>query len=298
MAVIELAERVFVVPGGVNIGVLRGNDGRCVLIDTGLHETSAKKALKAVKEELHGEVVAILNTHAHADHFGGNATVVKRTGARVLAPAFDEAILRYPLFQPALLFAGADPPSTMRGRFMLADASPVDQVLEGNCLSLEGFDLQIVSLRGHSPNQIGFLVDGVFFCADVVLPESVMEKYRIPYLFSLGDHLDSLDRCVAIVSQSVVPGHGPILDRLKPLRDLNRTLVTDVAERVIEFTHRPISAEALLARVLTHYEANVDDAPGYYLLHPTVYAFLSYLQGEGRVQHEVSNGESLWTAVP
>src|SRR5215211_1243930 len=120
-------------------GRARADDGRCVLIDTGLHETSAKKALKAVREELHGEVVAILTTHAHADHFGGNATVVKRTGARVHAPAFDEAILRYPLLQPALLFAGADPPPTMRGNFMLADPSPVDQVLYGNSLFIEGF---------------------------------------------------------------------------------------------------------------------------------------------------------------
>ena len=109
MAVSELGDRVAAIPGGVNIGVLRGEGGRCVLIDTGLNETSAKKALKAVREELHGEVVAVITTHAHADHFGGNATVVKRTGARVFAPAFDEAILRYPLLQPALLFAGADP---------------------------------------------------------------------------------------------------------------------------------------------------------------------------------------------
>ena len=50
MATVELASRVFMIPGGVNIGVLRSDDGKCVLIDTGLHETSAKKALKAVKE--------------------------------------------------------------------------------------------------------------------------------------------------------------------------------------------------------------------------------------------------------
>jgi glyoxylase-like metal-dependent hydrolase (beta-lactamase superfamily II) len=298
MAVIELAEQVFVVPGGVNIGVLRADDGRCVLIDTGLHETSAKKALKAVREELHGEVVAILTTHAHADHFGGNATVVKRTGARVHAPAFDEAILRYPLLQPALLFAGADPPPTMRGNFMLADPSPVDQVLDENSLSLENFEIEIIGLKGHSPNQVGFLVNGVFFCADIVLPESVLEKYRIPYLFSLGDHLASLDRCADVVCRTVVPGHGPTLETIVPLRDLNRSLASEVVQRVVEFTHRPISAEALLTRLLTHFGANVSDAPSYYLLHPTVYAFLSHLQGVGRVRHEVANGESLWTAVP
>jgi glyoxylase-like metal-dependent hydrolase (beta-lactamase superfamily II) len=125
LAIEELSPRVAMIPGGVNVGVLRGDGGRCVLVDTGLNDTSGKKAIKAVREELGGEVVAILTTHAHVDHFGANATVVKRTGAKVYAPAFDEAVLRYPLLQPTLLFAGADPPSSMRGGFMLADPSPV-----------------------------------------------------------------------------------------------------------------------------------------------------------------------------
>jgi glyoxylase-like metal-dependent hydrolase (beta-lactamase superfamily II) len=155
VAVEMLTERVGVIPGGVNLGMLRGEGGRCVLIDTGLNDTSGKKAIKAVRDELGGEVAAILTTHAHADHFGGNATVVKRTGAKVYAPAFDEAVLRYPLLQPMLLFAGADPPASMRGGFMLADASPVDQVIEGATLSVEGFAVEVISLAGHSPNQVG-----------------------------------------------------------------------------------------------------------------------------------------------
>jgi hypothetical protein len=73
--------------------------------------------------------------------------------------------------------------------------------------------------------------------------------------------------------------------------------VLDVADRVIEFAESPVTAEALLTRLLRHYGAVVEDAPAFYLLQPTVYAFLSYLQGTGRMSHEVSNGESLWRAV-
>src|SRR5262245_10495965 len=83
LAIEELASRVAMIPGGVNVGVLRGDGGRCVLIDTGLNDTSGKKAIKAVREDLGGEVVAILTTHAHADYFGANATVVQRTGPKV-----------------------------------------------------------------------------------------------------------------------------------------------------------------------------------------------------------------------
>lgn len=297
MPIVELSSRTAMIPGGVNIGVLRGDSGRCVLIDTGLNETSAKKAIKAVREELHGDIVAILTTHAHADHFGGNVTVVKRTGAKVYAPAFDEAVLRYPLLQPALLFAGADPPPSMRGSFMLADASPVDEVITGERLEIEGFDIEVVSLKGHSPNQVGYLVDGVFFCADIVLPESVLEKYRIPYLFSLGDHIESLSRCTAATCEVAMPGHGPLLDDLTSVRDMNRAVVDAVIEAVLARCERPRGAEELMTDLLRHFGASVADAPSYFLLHPTVYAFLAFLQKEGRLEHEVKDGQSLWRAV-
>lgn len=297
MAIEQLGPNVFLIPGGVNIGVLRGLENRCVLIDTGLNDTSAKKAIKAVREELGGEIVAILTTHAHADHFGGNATVVKRTGARVYAPSFDEAVLRYPLLQPIFLFAGADPPASMRGGFMLADACPVDEVIEPGRLALEGFDIEVVSLAGHSPNQVGYLVEEVFFCADVVLPESVLAKYKIPYLYSVTEHLKALDTAQAVTCRTAVPGHGPIVTDLADLCDFNRKLVLEVADRVVEFAKAPSTAEVILTRLLEAFDAQVNDSPGFYLLHPTVYAFLSQLERAGRVKHEIRDRQSLWTAI-
>jgi glyoxylase-like metal-dependent hydrolase (beta-lactamase superfamily II) len=285
------------IPGGVNIGVLRGEGGRCVLVDTGLNETSGKRAIKAVREELGGEVAAILTTHAHADHFGGNATVVKRTGARVYAPEFDEAVLRYPLLQPTLLFAGADPPTSMRGGFMLADPSPVDCVVAAPMVTVEGIEVEVVPLAGHSPNQVGYLVDGVFFCADVVLPDSVLAKYKIPYLYSVSDHLKALDTAERIDCEVVVPGHGPRVDDIRPLCHLNRSLAREVAERIVALTSSPATAEEILTRLLADYDANVADAPAFYLLHPTVYAFLTHLEREGRVRHEIRDFRSLWRLV-
>ncbi len=93
MTVEFLTERVGYIPGAVNVGVIRAADDRFILIDTGLNDTSGKKAVKAI-QELGGPVAAIVTTHAHADHFGANATVVKRTGAKVYAPAIDEAVIR------------------------------------------------------------------------------------------------------------------------------------------------------------------------------------------------------------
>lgn len=290
---VELSERVALLPGGVNVGVLRGDGGRYVLVDTGLNETSGKKALKAVREA-GGEVAAILTTHAHADHFGANAAIVKRTGARVYAPAFDEAVLRYPLLQPMSLFGGADPLETLRGNFLLADPSPVDEVVQPGAFQVEGIAVEVVPLPGHSPNQVGYLVDHVFFCADVVLPQTVLTKYKIPYLFSVTDHLKALDTAEAVPCRVAVPGHGERVESLADLIGLNRNLVKEVMEQVLRFAHEPATAEVILTSLLNHYDAAVTDAPSFYLLQPTVFAFLSHLHRSGRVEHVVQSGQSLW----
>ncbi len=296
VVLIPLADRVWVIPGGVNIGVLANDAGQVVLVDTGLNESSAKRALKVVREELGGEVVAVLTTHAHADHFGGNATIVKRTGAVVHAPKFDEAILRYPLLQPALLFGGADPLDTLRGNFLLAEPSPVNILVEAGAHEIAGIGVEAVPLCAHSPGQLGYLAGDVFFCADIVLPENVLDKYRIPYLFSLTEHLVALERARGTPHRVAVAGHGPVLDegQLGAVIDLNASLAQRVAEAILDLTATPRSAEAILEGILRRFDAPVVDAPSFYLLRPTVFAFLSHLHRSGEISHELHDGQSLW----
>ena len=58
---------------------------------------------------LNVELAAVIVTHAHADHFGGAGEVKKRTGAPVLAPAFEAAVVENPVLEPVYLFTGAQP---------------------------------------------------------------------------------------------------------------------------------------------------------------------------------------------
>ena len=292
----HLHGRAYYAPGGANIGVIKTDDNRAILIDAGLNDTAARKVLRALREEGR-EVAAIVTTHGHADHFGGNAFVVKRTGAQVFAPTVDEVILRHPLFQPVFLFAGADPPASMRGGFMLAEASPVDVVYDAGPLTVAGVEMEAISLAGHSGNQMGILVDEVFFCADVVLPDRVIERYKMPYLYSVREHLKALDHATTVPHVAAMPGHGPVLEDVRDLVAQNRELVLDVADRVVRICAEPLMAEEILARLLQELGAEPKDAAAYYLLHPTIFAYLTYLEELGRVTHQIANGRSLWVAA-
>ena len=292
----QLSERVWMAPGGVNIGVVFTDDDRAILIDSGLNDTAARKVLRWL-DEVGRTVAAIVTTHGHADHFGGNAFIVKRTGASVWAPSWDETVLRYPLFQPLVLFAGADPPDSLRGGFMLADQSPVDTIYDAGQMTVEGVQLEAISLGGHSGNQMGILCDDVFFAADVVLPERVLDRYKMPYLFSVRDHLQALDRAIQVHYQVAMPGHGPAVDDLTLLVDLNTRLVLDIADTIVELCGTPLTPGEIIERTLTTVGANPTDPASFYLLHPTVFAFLTYLEDHGRLNHQISAGRSLWTAV-
>jgi glyoxylase-like metal-dependent hydrolase (beta-lactamase superfamily II) len=289
-----LGERVGLVPGGVNVGVVRGDSGAAIMIDTGINETNGKKALKSIREELGADVQAIVTTHGHADHFGANAAVVSRTNAEVYAPTIDDVFLRYPIMQPSLLFGGGDPLDGLRTGFLLAKPSPVDHVYDTGTLTIDGVEIIVLDLGGHSPGQKGLLVDGVFFCADVVLPESVLAKYRIPYLYSVTDHLNALDLAAGTACDIAVAGHGPLLDDPAAACGSNRELVEQVSAAIIDLLAQPSTAEELLTAIFLRFDAPITDAAGYFLLQPTIYAFLSHLERRGEVSHHIEDRRSLW----
>ncbi|HWV24241.1 MAG TPA: MBL fold metallo-hydrolase [Thermomicrobiales bacterium] len=290
----HLSERVGVVPGGTNVGIIRIDDQRVILVDTGLNDTTARKVLRAVRDELKAEVAAILITHGHADHFGANAFVIKRTKAQVYAPDLDEQVLRFPLMQSIMLYGGADPLDGLRTKFLLAEAGPVDRIISAGTIDVQGVEIEAVSLAGHSINQLGYLVDGVFFCADVVFPEAALQKYPIPYLYGLTQHLEAMSRALEIDCTAVVPGHGPIEASLEEPVARNRVVIGRVLDAIPALLGEPLSTDDVAQRLFAALDVPVADASAYYLLRPTVAAYLSHLEREGVIEHVVDARASFW----
>ncbi len=291
---IGLTDSVGYVPGGTNIGVIRHEDNTLTLIDSGLNDSIARKVLRAVREELESEVVAIINTHGHADHFGANAFVQKRTGCEIWAPAIEAAVIEHPILQPALLYGGASPADALRTKFLLAEPSTVTGRLDHGVQRFRGTEVDVVALPGHSPNQVGLLVDGVFFCADVVFPEYAIEKYRIPYLYGLTEHLESLEKARAVPATHVVPGHGDVREGIDALADANLAATDRAIAALLDCLTEPATGDDVAASVFSTLDVPVGDAQAYFLLRPTISAYLAHMERTGLIKLDVVDGSALW----
>jgi glyoxylase-like metal-dependent hydrolase (beta-lactamase superfamily II) len=292
---VRLSERAWYLPGAVNTGLVEGEDG-LIAVDTGLDRGAANRILRAA-DRLGRPLAAIVNTHAHADHHGGNAQLVRRTGVPVLAPRIEEAVIREPAYEPIYLFGGAAPPTSLENRFLRAEPSPVDRVFApGERLVVAGAELEVVDLRGHSIAQVGIAVDDVLFCADAFFGLGPLAKHRIPYLVNAGAARGSLERLRGGEYGWHVPGHG------EALRDAGPTI--DANLRVIERTEgwigerlraEPAGTEALLAEWAEAFGVRLADPTGWVLARATLLGYLGALERRGDARVTIDAGRWLWS---
>jgi hydroxyacylglutathione hydrolase len=173
--------------------------GDALVIDPGLDP----EAILAFLAEQQLRPAALLNTHGHADHIGGN---------EALKQAFPEAPIIIGVHEAHLL---TDAEANLSAPFGLPIVSPPAEQLvrEGDVLELAGLRLEVFEIPGHSPGHVVFVYRSsptVVFGGDVLFRGSV-GRTDFP-----GGSAEQL--CTGIRSKLytlpddtvVYPGHGPV----------------------------------------------------------------------------------------
>ncbi|MFH2112721.1 MAG: MBL fold metallo-hydrolase [Candidatus Bathyarchaeota archaeon] len=292
MSMEHITEHVAFIPGAVNVGVVKSGAGATV-IDTGLDKDSGRAIRKALEDE--GLALkAIINTHSHADHFGGNDYLTRNLGAEVYAPEVESGIIQNPILEPLYLFHGAAPISSLRNRFVLAKPSPVHHILQPGKITIIGVEMEIVALPGHSLNQVGVLADGVLFCADTVFSERVIDKYRVPVVQDVDSHLKTLKALGETGHSLYVPGHTKPTESITGLVDRNLKATETILNDVYSLLDEPRTSEQVQAQLCTSYGLDLDVVQQYYLIHTTVMAYLGHLHEEKKITAELKDNSLRW----
>ena len=168
--------------------------GEAIVIDPG-GETGAIVA--RIKEQ--GlSLAAIVLTHGHFDHIGGNRELKKATGAPILVHRADE-----PMFSQAK--------ATADMFFVVSDNSPpADGYLEdGGEVKFGDALLAVAHTPGHSPGGVTLIGEGRAFCGDLVFYGSV-GRTDLPG-GSQPELLKSIRERIMVLPEETIllPGHGP-----------------------------------------------------------------------------------------
>lgn len=169
--------------------------GEAIVVDPG---GEVERILDRVKE-LNLKVTAVVNTHGHGDHIGGNNDLLKATGVTLAVGEKDAPMLEDPQKNLSAPFG-----------YMIRSRTPDMLLKEGDTIAVGGGVLKVLDTPGHSPGSVTLVGDGFALVGDVLFAGSI-GRTDFPYgdfnllirmivekLYPLGD------KCV------VLPGHESI----------------------------------------------------------------------------------------
>ncbi len=293
---LQVSERVFALTGPVNSAIVVGDDRAAVLVDTGQDADHGRRIRRAL-EELELTPVAILNTHSHADHYGGNDYLVRQfPGLKVYAPPFEAAIIRAPYLEPVYLFHGAKPPVEMTGKWLQAKPSPVHEEVEAGTLEVAGLSLQLLDTSGHAHRMLSVRVDDVLLASDAVFGAATLERYPLPFGQDIGNQKAAHDTVAASGATTVLPGHGEPVEGTHEIVEANARAVA-AAEHAVLDACDDATSEQVLKRVGDGMGLAMNDLPRYHLNLCTVSAYLTHLRETGRVEATLDAGRLTWRST-
>ncbi|MBD5190406.1 MAG: MBL fold metallo-hydrolase [Bacteroidales bacterium] len=186
---------------GINTYVVYSPDSKeCAIIDPGMINDEERKAIDNFIEKNGLKVKYLINTHLHIDHCIGNSYIEKKYGVKGMAHPAD-LMLGSILSSQAQMFGLP---------FKVDDITDVNELKEGDVISLGNGKLNVIHVPGHAPGHIAlydkedkFLIDGdILFEGSIGRTDLPGGNYQnlaygiVNKLFTLPDDV------------TVFPGHG------------------------------------------------------------------------------------------
>lgn len=293
LAIRWLNGRVGYIDAPTTIGVLKADNSKVVLIDSGLNKEVARKLLKTLENEGLSPI-AVINTHSHADHCGGSAFLRERLKCQIFAPAGEAEILENPIWEPFYLFGGS-PIKEMQVPFLMTKGVKVDLRLEPGNLTFDNIEIEIIALPGHTPHQIGVMTDDFIFASDSVFNQEIWEKHFFVYFSNIDNTIQTLNFLKSL-QKKLILSHRGLCEKPVKLVDFNLRKIEETASIIYdELGDKALTTDELLKKISDTRKIKFIDAPSYFLARQTLVSYLTYLKEKGTISFKIEDNYFLWT---
>lgn len=309
LSLVQLSKNVYFIPSATNIGViaLKQADGsvNIYLIDSGNDDFWAKTIWQAVCEHFSQyfskiNLAAVINTHSHADHCGGNEYLKKNTGCQIWASEGEAAIMQCPVLETGLIWGGM-PVAELETKYFVAQPCTVDKTFKNDSIFYleKTVKVEVISLKGHYIDQTGFLLtdtDGkkTMFAGDALSGRNAIKKYWIQYLFNEKLSKESLKKIAGIKADFYVPGHGEHVTEIEGLVELNTLALLETENMILDELKTPKTTEQVLKAVADRNSIELKLSQ-FVLIGCTVRSYLSALSDEGKIKYEINQNIMFWS---
>lgn len=270
------------------IGIYKATETEVYVIDSGNDKDAGRKIRKHLDQN-GWTLKGILNTHSNADHIGGNHYLQKQYGCKVFSGGIEAAFTRFPVLEPAFLYGGY-PFEDLRHKFLMADASEVSELTDPAFPK----EVEIIKLPGHFFDMTGYRTpDNTVFLADCLSSAAALDKYQLTFLYDVKSYLETLDLVAEMEAGWFVPAHADATTEIRPLAQLNKNKVLEIAAHIKDLCREAISFEVLLKRMFDAYGLQMSYEQ-YVLIGSTLRSYLSWLKDSGQIQCILADNMLLW----
>ncbi|KUG02406.1 zinc metallohydrolase, glyoxalase ii family [hydrocarbon metagenome] len=262
------------------IGLYLFEDRSCLLIDSGPNQKQAAEVLQILGES--GWVIwGIFNTHAHADHCGGNQYIQKEQHCQILASEIEATFINHPILTPYSMYS-AHPIKLLTGKFLMPAPSQVSRIIGPGVQDINGIEFEILDLTGHSLGQLGIITpDGILFVGDSLIAQNELELNPFLYVSDLGKQFETMEMLRAKSHLSFYLSHGGEIENVPDIIDLNYGVLNDALHILEDILRKPCTREEIMREVIARKSLQVN-RNHYFRLWASISAFLSYLCDEGQ----------------
>lgn len=271
------------------IGVYKTDDGKAILIDSGLNAKTGARVLKTLGD-LGLEVSFIINTHSHTDHAGGNRYICETTRCKAYAPEVEDVLIEYSDVEATLVYGGF-PCRDFRKKFMNTEACKTYPLKDAPLP--EG--METFPLHGHTAHMVGVKTpDDVYFLADAVNGRTTLEKVKICYVYDIGTQIMTLENLKKLDGKLCVPAHTAPTENIAELAEINIDNLFDIRMDILNTLRRkPRTTEELTACLAAFYDMKLDFM-GLVMVTSAVRSHLSSLRHDGATDWYIENYKHYW----